>query len=87
VISCGIINFPETVSTTRQHLPLGSAALFHNRVKISGECGREIRFQIGKVEALEFYITQLGWYATAFHNVDWESRDSALNGKPDMFKM
>ena len=30
---------------------------------------------------------QLGWYAMAFDNVDWESRNSALNGKPDMFKM
>jgi hypothetical protein len=61
--------------------------LFYNGSKISGECGREIRFQIGKVEARSFYITQLGWYATAFDNVDWETRDKALHGKPDMFKM
>jgi hypothetical protein len=56
-------------------------------VKISGECGREIQFQIGKVDGREFYITQLGWYATAFDNVDWKSRNSALHGKPDLFKM
>jgi hypothetical protein len=32
-----IINCPETVSTTHQSLPLESAALFHNGVKISGK--------------------------------------------------
>jgi hypothetical protein len=69
-VARGIINCTETVSTARQRLPLESVALFHNGVN-----GREIRFQIGKVEARKFYITQLGWYATAFDNVDWESRD------------
>jgi hypothetical protein len=61
--------------------------MFYNGWKISGECGCEIRFQIRKVEAREFYITQLGWYATAFDSVVWKSRDRALHGKPDMFKM
>jgi hypothetical protein len=87
-VAYGIITCTETVSTSRQRLPLeSSVALFHDGVKISGECGREIQFQIGKVDGREFYITQLGWYATAFDNVDWKSRDSALHGKPDMFKM
>jgi hypothetical protein len=86
-VSRGIIECPQVVSTDRQRLPLESVALFYNGSKISGECGREIRFQIGKVEARTFYITQLGWYATAFDNVDWELRDKALHGKPDMFKM
>jgi hypothetical protein len=86
-VARGIINCTETVSTARQRLPLESVAFFHNGVKISGECGRKIRFQIGKVEVREFYITQLGWYTTAFNNVDWESQDSALHGKPDMFEM
>jgi hypothetical protein len=86
-VSRGIIECPIPVDTDRQRLPLESVALYYNGSKISGECGREIRFQIGKVKARVFYITQLGWYATAFDNVDWESRDKALHGKPDMFKM
>jgi hypothetical protein len=59
-VAYGIITCTETVSTSRHRLPLESVALFHDGVKISGECGREIPFQIGKVEAREFYITQLG---------------------------
>jgi hypothetical protein len=86
-VSLGIIECPQVVSTSRQRLPLESVAIFHNGVKISGECGKEIRFHIGKVEAREFYINQLGWYAAEFYNVDWESQDRALDGKPDMFKM
>jgi hypothetical protein len=59
-VSLGIINCPEIVTTARPRLLLESVALFHNGVKISGECGREIRFQIGKVEARDFYINHLG---------------------------
>jgi hypothetical protein len=59
-VSLGIINCPEKVTTARQRLPLESVALFHNGVKISGECGWEIRFQIGKVAARDFYINHLG---------------------------
>ena len=33
------------------------------------------------------YITQLGWYAATFDNVDWKARDKCLAPKPDMFKM
>jgi hypothetical protein len=86
-LNLNCIECPQVVSTDHQCLPLESVALFYNGSKISGECGREIRFQIGKIEARTFYINQLGWYATTFDNVDWESRNSALHGKPDMFKM
>jgi hypothetical protein len=59
-VAYGIITCTETVSTSRQRLPLESVALFHDGVKISGECGREIRFQIGKVEAREFTSHNFG---------------------------
>lgn len=74
-------------SIQRQRLPLEPAALFYNGHKIVSECGKEIRFQIGRREARQFYINQLGWYAATFDNVDWQSRDSAIGDKPDMFKM
>lgn len=83
----GILELPSAVGIKRQLLPLESVAVFHEGQKISGECGKELRFHIGRKEARNFYITQLGWYATTFDNVDWGSRDRALDDKPDMFKM
>ena len=86
-VSNGILTCIGQMSAKRQTLPLESVALFYCGCKISGECGAEIRFQVGKVEARQFYLTQLGWYAATFDNVDWISRDKALARKPDMFKM
>jgi hypothetical protein len=56
------------------------------QLPFSGECGAEIRYQIGKKQACQFYISQLGWHAQVFDNIDWKARDCALEGKPDMFK-
>jgi hypothetical protein len=86
-VSRGILECPRHVSKARQLLPLETAAVFHDGHKISGECGGDIRFHIGLVEARKFYITQLGWYAATFDNVDWKARDKCLAPKPDMFKM
>eukprot|EP00956_Cyclotella_meneghiniana_P033717 scaffold98469_cov63-Cyclotella_meneghiniana.AAC.14 len=82
----GIRECPEQTSTQRQLLPMESTAIFYDGCKISGECGSEIRFQIGKVEARRVYVTQLGWHAQVFDNINWKARDRALEGKPDMFK-
>eukprot|EP00956_Cyclotella_meneghiniana_P025077 scaffold51495_cov38-Cyclotella_meneghiniana.AAC.3 len=76
-----------TSPMTRQILPMESVAVFHGGQKIIGECGSEIRYQIGKVEARDFYINKLGWYAAVFDNVDWAARDKVLSRKPDMFRM
>jgi hypothetical protein len=87
-VSRGILNCPRVVTKARQLLPLETVAVFvHDGHKISGECGSDIRFHIGMVEARAFYISQLGWYAATFDNVDWKSRDKCLSPKPDMFKM
>jgi hypothetical protein len=80
----GILECPSKVSVARQLLPLESVAVFHDGQKISGEGGKELRFQIGKKEARQFYLSQLGWYAPTFDNVDWHARDKALGDKPDM---
>lgn len=69
----GIRKCLGSASIKRQMLPLETAALFYNGIKIVDECGSEIRFQIGKSKAREFYITQLGWYASTFNNVDWQA--------------
>jgi hypothetical protein len=59
-VSCGILECAAVVPIQRQLLPLESAAVFHDGSKISGECGAEIRYQIGKKQACCFYISQLG---------------------------
>lgn len=78
---------PPLPSPDRQRLPLESALLLCNGSKISGDCGAELRFQVSRVAARTFYLSQLGWYASTFDNVDWEARDAALAGTPDMFKL
>ena len=72
----GIQESPPEVGRQRQLLPLETTAIFYDGQKIVGECGSEVRFQIGKQEARQYYITQLGWYAATFDNVDWKSRDN-----------
>lgn len=69
-----------------QQLPLEAASVYYNSVKLSSECGAEIRFQVGKSKAREFYLGTLGWFAAVFDSIDWEARDKALESKPDMFK-
>jgi hypothetical protein len=69
-----------------QQLPLESAAVFYNSVKLSSDCGSEIRFQVGKSKARSFYLNSLGWFASVFDSIDWEARNKALESKPDMFK-
>jgi hypothetical protein len=86
-VSRGILECPHDVSKAWQLLPMETAAVFHDGQKISGECGSDIGFHIGMKEACAFYITQLGWYAATFDNIDWKSRDKCLDPKPDMFKM
>lgn len=85
-VSRGILECAAAVPIQRQLLPLEGAAVFHEGSKISGECGAEIRYQIGKRQARRFYISQLGWHAQVFDNIDWKARDRALEGTPDMFR-
>jgi hypothetical protein len=61
--------------------------VYYNSVKLSIECGSEIRFQVGKSKACQYYINSLGWFASTFDSINWEARDKALDSKPDMFKI
>jgi hypothetical protein len=73
-------------SQAAQQLPLEAALVFYNSVKLSSECGTEIRFQVSKSKARSFYINSLGWFANIFDSIDWEARGKSLESKPDMFK-
>ena len=77
---------PRECTLASQRLPLESAAVFYGGKKIRSECGKEIRYQVGRAEARSFYLSELGWFEATFDSVDWEARDKALDGKPDMFK-
>jgi hypothetical protein len=48
-----------------------SIAVFHDGHKISGECGSDIRFHIGMVEARAFYILYLSWDGMLLHLTMW----------------
>lgn len=81
----GILEGKDTVSATRQQLPLEAVAIFQDGRKLSSDGGSDIRYHIGRIDAREFYITQLGWYAAVFHCVDWKAQDKILSQKPDIF--
>ena len=71
----------------RQRLPLESAAVFCNGAKLNGECGDEIRYQMGLKDARRFYLEELGWFAATFDAVDWAARDKVLSDTSDMFRV
>ena len=77
----------DTVTREGQRLPLEAASVFYDGDKLTGDCGEEIRFQIGKKRAREFYLTELDWKAATFDAVDWKARDHALSGTTDMFRI
>ena len=74
-------------SYAAQRLPLETAMLCYDGKKICGECGEEIRYQVGRKEARHFYLTELGWMAATFHAVDWPARDKSLTKTPEMFQI
>ena len=74
------------MTKARQMLLSESAAVFYNKGKLRSECGDDIRYQVERVNARQFFVTQLGWLGAAFDQVNWKARDQALKGKPDMFQ-
>jgi hypothetical protein len=81
-----------------QFLPMETAAIVLDSVKLTTDIGAEVRFCLGKEEALRFYtkpkeVTNgcnrggLGWSTHRFHQVAWDSLDLALWSKPDMFQV
>ena len=82
----GIMDDASTTLET-QRLPLEAAAVYYKGEKITGECGAEIRYQLGRKTARRFYLEELGWPASRFDAVDWEARDAALAKTTDMFRL
>jgi hypothetical protein len=85
-------------SRTDQFLPLESAAIVLDSVKLTTNVGAEVQFRLGKEEALRFYTRPkevingrntgcLGWSTHRFNQVVWDSLDSALRTKLDMFQV
>jgi hypothetical protein len=85
-------------SRPEQFLPLESAAIVLDSVKLTTDVGLEVRFHLGKEEAVRFYTSPkevtngrntggLGWTTHRFNQVAWSTLDSALRSKPDMFQV
>jgi hypothetical protein len=81
-----------------QFLPLESAAIVLDSVKLTTDVGSKVRFCPGKEEAARFYPSPkavvngcntggLGWSTNRFNQVAWSSLDSVLWTKPDMFQV
>ena len=67
-------------------------------VKLTTDVGPEVRLQLGKEEAEQFYTKPrniingvnrggLGWSSQRFHAAAWTTIESALKSKPDMFQL
>jgi hypothetical protein len=85
-VARGIAQPTDDTSRSRQRLPYETASVYYSDSKITGDCGSELRFHLGRVKAREFYLGELGWYAATFDAVDWEARDRATSKKPEMFR-
>ena len=81
-----------------QFLPLESAAIILDSVKLTTDVGLEVQFHLGKKEAARFYTSPkavtngcntggLGWSTNRFNQVAWSTLDSVLRTKPDMFQV
>ncbi len=81
-----------------QFLPLESAAIVLDSVKLKTDAGLEVRFCLGKEEAARFYTSPkavtngcntrgLDWSTNRFNQVAWSTLDSMLRTKPDMFQV
>jgi hypothetical protein len=70
-----------------QTLPKEKAALFLHRVKQTSDISEAMRFHVAKTQAREFYTNELKWMSEQFDEVDWESLNSALNKKKNMYTL
>jgi hypothetical protein len=85
-------------SRLEQFLPLESAAIVLDSVKLTTDVGLEVQFRIGKEEAARFYTSPkavtngdntggLGWSTYRLNQVAWSTLDLVLRTKPDMFQV
>jgi hypothetical protein len=85
------------LSRPNQILPLESAAIVLDSVKLTTNVEAEVQFRLGKEEAAQFYTNRkvitngrntggLGWSNHRFNQVAWSTLDAVLWTKPDMFQ-
>ena len=71
----------------QQVLPHEKALLVINGCKQTSDVSAAARFELGLVEAEKFYVGELKWDKAAFHAVDWQALDAALEPKGQMYKL
>ncbi len=83
------LSYSSPVSRKLQLLPLEKAAVFVGTKKMTMDVGPEVRFQLGKEDALKFYTLPvllvggvnkggLGWWRRRFKQVSWSTLELVL---------
>lgn len=63
------------------------AAVFVGGVKQTSDVSTDLRFQMGRVRARDWYNSHNIFHPTVFDQVDWPSLNVAVDGKPQMYKV
>ena len=69
-----------------QTLPREDVSLYVDGVKLTSDVSDPIRFELSKLHAKEFLLTQ-GWTPSQFEEVAWDWLHASLANKPDMYKI
>ena len=71
----------------QQTLPFKAVAVFVGGVKQISDVGSDLRFQMGRVKAQEWYNQHENFHPTVFDLVDWPSLDVTLSYKPQIYQI
>lgn len=78
----------ETLTrTTIYRLPMEAAAVFINGIKQTFDLAKELRYQIGKTKARQFYADEKIMDSTTFDSICWEDLRSLLSKRPKMYQL
>jgi hypothetical protein len=92
------LSYWSPVNQKLRLLPLEKAAVFVGTEKMMTDVGPEVRFQLGREDALRFYTLPvvlvggvnkggLGWSWRRFEQVSWSTLELVLRSKSDMYQL
>jgi hypothetical protein len=92
------LSYSSPVTRKLQLLPLEKAIVFVGTEKMTTDVGPEVCFQLGREDALRFYMLPvvlvgrvnkggLGWSRRRFEQVSWSTLELVLRSKPDMYQL
>jgi len=69
-----------------QRLPQERAAVIVGGVKQTSDVAKDMRYELGRKDAEQFYVEVLHWPRAVFHSVAWEFRDACLDASSDNYR-